>query len=132
MSPATSTTSCDRAVDLPLRPFPGDLYLDPDVPAPQRVRVGQGRWRAEATHVWTGTGWTRLVAGRVRPVPDAGPAHQRPALAPTSVEPPAAVEQPAAEGGATVLQLRPPASSPAEAARRRRSRYAALEHRWAC
>ena len=130
MSPATSTTSCDRALDLPSRPFPGDLYLDPAVPAGQRVRVGQGRWRAEATHVWTGTGWTRLVAGQVRPVPDAGPAHRRPALPPVPV---GQVEQVADAVGATVTELRPSASSPVEvAARRRRRRYAAHEHRWAC
>ena len=125
MSTATSTTSCDRAVGLPFHPFPGDLYLDPDVPAPQRVRVGQGRWRAEATHVWTGTGWTRLVTGQVRPVPDAGPAHQRPTLAP------ARAEGSATGTDATVVELRPSASSPA-GARRPRGRYAAFEHRWAC
>ena len=125
-----STARCDRTVDLPSQPFPGDLYLDPDVPAAQRVRVGQGRWRAEATHVWTGTGWTRLVAGQVRPVPNAGPAHQRPALVPVLV--PAAVEPPADAVGATVTELRPLAASQTEVARRRRHRYAALEHRWAC
>lgn len=121
-----STPWCDRSVDLPSQPFPGDLYLDPHVPAAQRVRVGQGRWRAEATHVWTGTGWTRLVAGHVRPVPDAGPAHQRPVVAP------APAGQPADVVGATVTELRPSASSPVGLARRRRDRYAAHEHRWAC
>lgn len=127
MSPARSTASCDREVDLPRQPFPGDLYLGPDVPAAQRVRVGQGRWRGEATHVWTGTGWTRLVAGQVRLVPSAGPAHQRPVrpviLAVASQEPTLFDEQPAND--ATVIELRP------SAARRRRDRCAALEHRWA-
>lgn len=118
MSPARSTASCDREVDLPCRPFPGDLYLDPDVPAAQRVRVGQGRWRAQATHVWTGTGWTRLVAGQIRLVPSAGPAHQQPPL----------FDEAAASDGATVIELRPSAEG---AAKRRRGRYAALEHRWA-
>lgn len=128
MSPSRSTASCDRTADLPSQPFPGDLYLDPDVPLAQRVRVGQGRWRAEATHVWTGTGWTRLVAGQIRLVPSAGPAHQRPAravvVATARVQPTLFDEQ----GDATVIELRP---SPGGAARRRRDRYAALEHRWA-
>lgn len=136
MSPARSTASCDPAADLPRQPFPGDLYLDPDVPPAQRVRVGQGRWRAEATHVWTGTGWTRLVAGLVRPVPSAGPAHRRPAPAAvvaTAIT--AAVagvqQQPTlfddgSGGGATVVELRP-----STALRQRRDRYASLEHRWA-
>ncbi len=117
-----STQRCDPAVDLPRHPFPGDLYLDPAVPAAERVSVGQGAWRSEATHVWTGTGWTRLVAGHVRPVPSAGPAHAGPAH----------VEQPRSEGAsrATVLELLPLAPS-ARPSRPRRSRYAAYEHRWA-
>lgn len=129
MSPAPSTASCGRTADLPRQPFPGDLYLDPDVPAAQRVRMGQGRWRAEATHVWTGTGWTRLVAGQVRLVPSAGPAHRRPVrpvvLALVDHEP---TLFDAAAGDATVVELRP---SSAGATRRRRDRWAALEHRLA-
>ncbi|SDQ72939.1 hypothetical protein [Quadrisphaera sp. DSM 44207] len=50
---------------------PGDLYLDPTVPADQRVTVSCGEWLAQATHVWTGQGWTRLGPGPVRSVPSA-------------------------------------------------------------
>jgi hypothetical protein len=48
---------------------PGELYLDPDVPDRDRVRVTVGDWQAVATHVWTGTGWSRLSAAPVREVP---------------------------------------------------------------
>ncbi len=123
-----STQRCDPAVDLPRPPVPGDLYLDPDVPAAQRVRVGQGRWRAEATHVWTGTGWTRVVAGEVRLVPSAGPAHSGAVRsAPVLVTEP----RPAAPDQASVHELRPLTPSSRASRPRRRSRYAALEHRWA-
>lgn len=135
-----STQRCDPAVDLPRHPFPGDLFIDTGVPAAERVTVGQGPWRAEATHVWTGTGWTRLVVGAVRPVPSAGPAHQRPVLLDLPVMDVPVIEPDRdvaldVEGAprsehAAVLELRPLAPS-ARASRARRSRYAAHEHRWA-
>jgi hypothetical protein len=50
---------------------PGDLYLDPTVPARERLTVSCGDWVAEATHVWTGTGWSRLLIAPVRAVPGA-------------------------------------------------------------
>ncbi len=118
----------------PRHPFPGDLFIDTGVPAAERVTVGQGPWSAEAIHVWTGTGWTRLVVGAVRPVPSEGPAHQRPALLELGVEDRSVVALDA-EGApesehAAVLELRPLAPS-ARASRPRRNRYAAHEHRWA-
>ncbi len=124
-----STQRCDPAVDLPRHPFPGDLFIDIGVPAAERVMVGQGPWQAEATHVWTGTGWTRLVVGEVRPVPSAGPAHQRPILRGVSAVELDVEDAPQAERAA-VLELRPLAPS-ARASRPRRNRYAAHEHRWA-
>jgi hypothetical protein len=54
-------------------PVPGDLYLDPNVPDAERVTVTRDGWTAQASHVWTGTGWSRLVAGVVRPVPHVQP-----------------------------------------------------------
>jgi hypothetical protein len=33
------------------------------------VTVSCGEWLAQATHVWTGTGWSRLAPTPVRPVP---------------------------------------------------------------
>ena len=56
-----------------LDPNPGDLYLDPAVPASERVTVNCGAWAAQATHVWTGSGWSRITPGEVRPVPCALP-----------------------------------------------------------
>ena len=50
-------------------PQPGDLYLDPVVPECERVTISRNGWSAQASHVWTGTGWTRLVPGVVRDVP---------------------------------------------------------------
>jgi hypothetical protein len=52
---------------------PGDLYLDPAVPADERVTVHCGEWVAEATHVWTGVTWSRLATGAVRLVPSSLP-----------------------------------------------------------
>lgn len=52
---------------------PGDLYLDPAVPAEQRVVITCGTWAAEATHVWNGSSWSRLAPAPVRPVPGAQP-----------------------------------------------------------
>ena len=52
---------------------PGELYLDPAVPEHERVMVSCGQWLAEATHVWTGTGWFRLSPAAVRPVPSGRP-----------------------------------------------------------
>lgn len=54
-------------------PFPGDLFLDPDVPDAERLTIASAGWSGQASHVWTGTGWSRLVAGRVTPVPSARP-----------------------------------------------------------
>ena len=53
-------------------PLPGDLYLDSAVPECERLTMTRNGWAAQVTHVWTGTGWTRLVPGAVREVP----AHQ--------------------------------------------------------
>ncbi|MGQ7296898.1 hypothetical protein [Quadrisphaera sp. KR29] len=50
-------------------PLPGDLYLDPAVPDCERVTISRNGWSAQASHVWTGTGWTRLVPGVVHDVP---------------------------------------------------------------
>lgn len=50
-------------------PLPGDLYLDSAVPECERLTMTRNGWSAQATHVWTGTGWTRLVPGAVREVP---------------------------------------------------------------
>lgn len=50
-------------------PQPGDLYLDPAVPESERVTISRNGWAAHASHVWTGTGWSRLVPGVVREVP---------------------------------------------------------------
>jgi hypothetical protein len=50
---------------------PGDLFLDPSLPDPERVAVSCGSWTAEATHVWTGCGWARLLTSPVRLVPGA-------------------------------------------------------------
>lgn len=50
---------------------PGDLFLDPALPDPERVAVSCGAWTAEATHVWTGVGWARLLTSPVRLVPGA-------------------------------------------------------------
>ncbi|MBC3760536.1 hypothetical protein ACUN7V_03890 [Quadrisphaera oryzae] len=50
---------------------PGDLFLDPSLPDPERVAVSCGSWAAEATHVWTGCGWARLLTSPVRLVPGA-------------------------------------------------------------
>lgn len=50
-------------------PRPGDLYLDPAVPEGERVTMTRSGWAAEVTHVWTGTGWSRLLPGPVRAVP---------------------------------------------------------------
>lgn len=52
---------------------PGDLYLDPAVPADERVEVHCGTWTAQATHVWTGVNWARLNLGEVKLVPAALP-----------------------------------------------------------
>lgn len=54
--------------------WPGDLYLDPALPDSERVAVSCGAWTAEATHVWTGGGWSRLLTTPVRLVPGAVPA----------------------------------------------------------
>ena len=54
-------------------PFPGDLFLDPDVPDAERVTVVRDGRSAQASHVWTGTGWSRLGAGPVALVPSARP-----------------------------------------------------------
>ena len=48
---------------------PGDLYLDPAVPADERMVIACGTWTAEATHVWNGFSWSRLAAAPVRLVP---------------------------------------------------------------
>lgn len=53
---------------------PGELYLDPAVPERERVVISCGEWLAQATHVWTGTGWARLSPSVVRPVPSAAAA----------------------------------------------------------
>lgn len=53
---------------------PGDLYLDPTLPDGERVAVSCGPWTAEATHVWTGGGWARLLTVPVQLVPGASPA----------------------------------------------------------
>ncbi|TNM67740.1 hypothetical protein FHN55_10045 [Streptomyces sp. NP160] len=50
-------------------PLPGDLYLDPAVPDCERVTISRNGWSAQASHVWTGVGWTRLVPGVVHDVP---------------------------------------------------------------
>lgn len=50
-------------------PQAGDLYLDPAVPEDERVTISRNGWAAQASHVWTGTGWSRLVPGVVREVP---------------------------------------------------------------
>ncbi|WP_146211283.1 hypothetical protein [Quadrisphaera granulorum] len=50
-------------------PLPGDLYLDPEVPACERVTISRNGWSAQASHIWTGTGWTRLSPGVVHDVP---------------------------------------------------------------
>ncbi len=50
-------------------PQPGDLYLDPAVPDCERVTISRHSWSAQASHVWTGSGWTRLVPGVVHDVP---------------------------------------------------------------
>ncbi|MGQ7295162.1 hypothetical protein [Quadrisphaera sp. KR29] len=52
---------------------PGDLFLDPALPDLERVVVSCGAWTAEATHVWTGSGWSRLLTSPVRLVPGAPP-----------------------------------------------------------
>ena len=54
-------------------PFPGDLFLDPDVPDAERVTVVRAGRTAQASHVWTGTGWSRLGAGPVALVPSVRP-----------------------------------------------------------
>ena len=49
-----------RGVDgPPPAPVPGDLFLDPDVPDAERVTIARAGWSAQASHVWTGTGWSR-------------------------------------------------------------------------
>ena len=50
-------------------PLPGDLYLDPAVPEGERMTMTRAGWSAQVTHVWTGTGWSRLLPGPVRDVP---------------------------------------------------------------
>jgi len=54
-------------------PLPGDLYLDPDVPDFERVYMVRDGWSAQVSHVFTGTGWSRLVPGQVRLVPGVHP-----------------------------------------------------------
>lgn len=54
-------------------PFPGDLFLDPDVPDAERVTVVRAGRAAQASHVWIGTGWSRLGAGPVAMVPSTRP-----------------------------------------------------------
>ena len=70
-------------------PLPGDLFLDPAVPECERMTLARNGWTAQASHLWTGTGWVRLVPGTVREVPT----HQ---LLPPSVAP--SVQAPAHEG----------------------------------
>ncbi len=65
---------------------PGDLYLDPTLPDGERVVVSCGPWTAEATHVWTGGGWSRLLTAPVGLVPGADPAAS--ALAAAAAESP--------------------------------------------
>ncbi len=43
------------------------------VPDAERVTLVREGWTAQASHVWTGSGWSRLVPGVVTPVPCAGP-----------------------------------------------------------
>ena len=50
-------------------PLPGDLYLDSAVPEWERMTMTRNGWTAQVTHVWTGTGWSRLTPGPVRAVP---------------------------------------------------------------
>jgi hypothetical protein len=54
-------------------PVPGDLFLDPDVPDAERVTVVRAGGAAQASHVWTGAGWSRLGAGPVALVPSVRP-----------------------------------------------------------
>ena len=62
-------------------PFPGDLFLDPDVPDAERVTVVRAGRAAQASHVWTGSGWSRLGGGPVALVPSVRP---RPAARPAA------------------------------------------------
>lgn len=54
-------------------PAPGDLFLDEALPASERMTLVRNGWHAEATHVWVGAGWARLVPGPVSMVPDHAP-----------------------------------------------------------
>lgn len=83
----TQVTPAQRRADAPTpdRAVPGDLYLDPDVPPAERVTVTRDGWTAQASHVWTGTTWCRLVAGAVRPVPSGRPLPIRRVPGPTSL-----------------------------------------------
>lgn len=60
-------------------PVPGDLFLDEALPAWERLTLVRNGWRAEATHVWVGAGWARLVPGPVFPVPHRAQRRPRPA-----------------------------------------------------
>lgn len=39
------------------------------MPDCERVTISRNGWSAQASHVWTGVGWTRLVPGVVHDVP---------------------------------------------------------------
>lgn len=78
-------------------PLPGDLYLDSAVPECERLTMTRNGWAAQVTHVWTGTGWTRLVPGAVREVPAQQPLPTGVATRPpTAAAPPVAALPPVA------------------------------------
>lgn len=68
-------------------PCPGDLFLDEALPAWERLTLVRNGWRAEATHVWVGAGWARLVPGPVFPVPDHVPQRRSRPSGATAPEP---------------------------------------------
>ncbi|TXR57170.1 hypothetical protein [Quadrisphaera setariae] len=72
-------------------PLPGDLYLDPAVPDCERVTISRNGWSAQASHVWTGVGWTRLAPGVVHDVP-AHPEVTLPSARPAPVVDPLSAE----------------------------------------
>lgn len=94
-------------------PQAGDLYLDPAVPESERVTISRSSWAAQASHVWTGTGWTRLVPGLVREVPAHPPI--------TLPQAPAAQVSAARSAGLVAPVEETPAAAGLERYRRRRS-----------